>query len=147
VGFAWQGCAEGVGGQLIENKIEIESRQVLELQAPLAPVRLAPDDDIRGHEAEKVEVVSNLCGIPNLTVSSFETFPLGHYVVRFDGAVDFRQPAAEEVFHIVLYGCHNVRYECSATLEAFLAHARHSTSVQRQGLLERLRVHTTVIVR
>ena len=35
----------------------------------------------------------------------------------------------------------------ATTLEAVLAHARHWLSVQRQGWSERLRVHTTVVLR
>ena len=65
---------------------------MLELQASLAPVGLALDDHIGGHEAEHVKVLGKLRGVPNLAVTGFEALPLSYSVVRFNRAVNLYQP-------------------------------------------------------
>lgn len=93
---------------LIENEVEIEPGHVLELQAALAPARLAPNHDVRGHEAENLEVLGQLRRIPNLAVLRFEALPLGRWVIGFHRPVDQRQSAAADFFSFVVSG-HNGR--------------------------------------
>jgi hypothetical protein len=53
--------------------VEVEPGRVLEFEAALCPIGPAPDDDQRGHEADGLEVLHKLVGVPHLAVLRFQS--------------------------------------------------------------------------
>lgn len=62
-------------------EVEIKARMMLKLQTPFRAIGSPPDYDKRSHEADDLEVVGELPGVPDVPILRFQGFPASGFQV------------------------------------------------------------------
>src|SRR2546425_5176438 len=76
----------------VRYEVEVVAGHVLELQRPLHAVCLPPDHDERGQEADYLEILGKLLGVPHLAMLRYQGLSAAWL------GVDFGQPLTAGLF-------------------------------------------------